>query len=46
VKDAGLLRDARHLDEVDYLIEAEGRAATETNAGQVRRAWDYWSSSS
>ncbi len=41
---AALLRDSRHLDDVEYLTEAEGRAAAETNAGQVRRAWDYWSS--
>ena len=43
-ENAALLRDARHLDDVEYLTEAEGRAAAETNAGQVRRAWDYWSS--
>ncbi len=43
-KNAALLRDARHLVDVEYLTEAEGRAAAETNAGQVRRAWDYWSS--
>ena len=45
-KNAALLRDARHLDDVEYLNEAEGRAAARTNAGQVRRAWDSWSSSS
>ncbi|MBO9524160.1 MAG: class II aldolase/adducin family protein [Nocardioidaceae bacterium] len=30
------------LADVDYLTPGEGRAAAQTNAGQVARAWDMW----
>ena len=39
---ARLQLEAIGLGAVNYLTEAEGRAAAATNAGQVGRAWDLW----
>ena len=30
------------LDDMNALTVGEGRAAAETNAGQIARAWDMW----
>jgi ribulose-5-phosphate 4-epimerase/fuculose-1-phosphate aldolase len=39
---ARLQLEAIGLGAVNYLTEAEGRAAATTNAGQVGRAWELW----
>jgi HCOMODA/2-hydroxy-3-carboxy-muconic semialdehyde decarboxylase len=39
---ARLQLEAIGLGAVNYLTEAEGRAAAATNAGQIGRAWDLW----
>ena len=39
---ARLQLQAIELGAVNYLTEAEGRAAAATNASQIGRAWDLW----
>jgi ribulose-5-phosphate 4-epimerase/fuculose-1-phosphate aldolase len=39
---ARLQLEAIGLGAVNYLTEAEGRAAAATNAGQIGRAWELW----
>lgn len=41
-KNAALQLAALQLGEVAYLSNEEGRAAAETNAGQLERAWNNW----
>ncbi len=36
--------EARHLGEITYLTEAEGRACVDRVEGQVQRPWDLWKS--
>jgi ribulose-5-phosphate 4-epimerase/fuculose-1-phosphate aldolase len=39
---AKLQAEAMRLGPVEYLTEGEGAATTETNRGQINRAWELW----
>lgn len=41
-ENAALQLRSRQLADIEHLTVGEGRAAAETNAGQIARAWDMW----